>query len=197
MRALMPERLLRMLNALEQFLHRVIRTHFDELVFVTAFVLLLTGLCLAGLWAAGRIGILVAGCLGLIPFGVCSFILLRRPPLRNAKEVRQRMPGDFVRQGVLFLALYTIGFVGAEFYPALHPVHGEMWFLFSLCFAASPGCIMVGLAGHVDPRICFAIGSATRDLRLPWRVRAAGQALLWGGFALGCGVMYCVHHAAA
>lgn len=193
----MPERIRRMLGALERFLDRVIRTQFDELVFVTAFILLLMGLCLAGLWAAGRVGILVAGCLGMIPFGVCTFVLLRRPPLRNSKEVRQRMPGDFVRQGILFLALYAFGFVGAEFYPALHPVHGEMWFLFSFCFAVSPGCIIVGLAGHVDPRICFALGSATRDLTIPWRIRAAGRALLWGGFALGGGAMYCVHHAAA
>jgi hypothetical protein len=114
-------------------------------------------------------------------------------PPWNAKEVRRRLPGDCVGTGILFLAMYAMGFFGANFYPVIHPVHGEMWFQFSLLFAAAPGFIMLGLAGRLDPRICCAVEPGTKELPLPCWARAAGWMLLWGGFALGGCVMFWVH----
>lgn len=193
----MAEQIRLMLNALERFLGRIIRTRFDEVVFVLVYILVLAGLCLVGFQAAGRAGLLLAGCFGLVPYAVCAVVLYRRPRLRNAKEVRRRLPGDCVGAGILFLAIYALGFFGASFYPSLHPVHGEMWLPLSLIGALAPGFVMAGLAGFVDPRVCVFIDPSTDEMPVPWPVRAVGQMLLWGGFLLGGGVMFLVHRAAA
>ena len=48
-----------------------------------------------------------------------------------------------------------------------------------------PGCIAVGTAGLIDPRIALAVSPEARTLDLPRWARVLGPALLFGGFIAG------------
>lgn len=174
-----------MLQRLERFFERLIRSPVDELIFVIGAILAMMGLGLLGNFVAGRIGMFVAAGLGLPIIGFSGMAVRRVAQQWSEQEIQRRMSRDFLIFGALCLAIYALGLFGSKYYPVLDPVDGELWIGFSLIFAAAPGSLFIGAAGLYDERICFAVSERTRKLPLPLWTRFVGWTLLLTGFAIG------------
>jgi hypothetical protein len=53
----------------------------------------------------------------------------------------------------------------------------------------APGCIALGVAGLIEPRIALAVSPEAGSLDLPRWARLLGPAIFFGGFAVGWWLM--------
>lgn len=191
----MPRRLAAILDKLERFMVRATRHSFDELVVVIVAIFILIGILALGDLVAGSIGAFVGVGLVMPIYAACG-ILMHRGHARERREnpasaqlreeeERRRLPRDYVSLGILSLALFGLGFLGAIYLPGFHPLHGKLWFGFCLLFALAPGSILIGIAGFLDERVCLAVTHHAKKLSLPLWTRLLGWTLLLGGFAVG------------
>ena len=84
--------------------------------------------------------------------------------------------------GILAIGV-ALSLIDTVSYVSSHRYHPFIWLF-------APGCLALGLAGLVEPRIALAVSPEAGSLDLPRWARILGPVLLAGGVAVGWALMH-------
>lgn len=175
-----------------------------ELLTVFGFILILAVPSLSMYHVGGNWALYAALLFGAATVGVCMAALLRGLNRQKADgtpaESRSlhtprslRLPVEYVGFGITCI----VGLVFVQIMTwSSTTLSGEPTsrFVRAVLLALIIPALLIGIAGMLDYRVCFAVGGKTNKLRLPLWIRAVAWTLCYGGFAAGAYTAYRVFY---